>query len=185
MIALMGDAEMDEGNVFEALLEGWKQGLRNCWWVIDYNRQSLDAVIREGLWERYEQLFKNFGWDVVIVKYGVLQQAAFREPGGDRLKAWIDDCPNPLYSALVFTGGAAWRKRLTDEIGDQGPVTKFRSNGATTTNSPRWMNNLGGHDMTAVRSAFKAAVTDRPTCFICYTVEPACRWQATKTTMPA
>jgi pyruvate dehydrogenase E1 component len=48
MIALVGDAEMDEGNIFEAMLEGWKQGLRNCWWVIDYNRQSLDAVIREG-----------------------------------------------------------------------------------------------------------------------------------------
>ena len=49
MIALVGDAELDEGNIFEAMLEGWKQGLRNCWWIIDYNRQSLDAVVREGL----------------------------------------------------------------------------------------------------------------------------------------
>ena len=112
MIALVGDAELDEGNIFEAMLEGWKQGLRNCWWIIDYNRQSLDAVVREGLWERYEQLFKNFGWDVVILKYGSLQQAAFREPGGERLRQWIDTCPNQLYSALVFQGGAAWRKRL-------------------------------------------------------------------------
>src|SRR5262245_47098685 len=52
MIALVGDAEMDEGNIFEALAEGWKQGLRNTWWVVDYNRQSLDAVVREGLWEK-------------------------------------------------------------------------------------------------------------------------------------
>src|SRR5207249_9849650 len=104
MIALVGDAELDEGNVFEALLEGWKQGLRNCWWIIDYNRQSLDAVVREGLWERYEQLFKNFGWDVVILKYGSLQQAAFREPGGETLRQWIDRCPNQLYSALGFQG---------------------------------------------------------------------------------
>jgi pyruvate dehydrogenase E1 component len=86
MVALVGDAELDEGNIFEALLEGWKQGLRNCWWIIDYNRQSLDAVVREGLWERYEQLFKNFGWDVAIVKYGSLQQAAFKEPGGETLR---------------------------------------------------------------------------------------------------
>ena len=124
MIALVGDAELDEGNIFEAMLEGWKQGLRNCWWIIDYNRQSLDAVVREGLWERYEQLFKNFGWDVVILKYGSLQQAAFREPGGETLRQWIDSCPNQLYSALVFQGGAAWRKRLLDEIGDQGAVTQ-------------------------------------------------------------
>jgi pyruvate dehydrogenase E1 component len=59
MVALVGDAEMDEGNIFEAILEGWKQGLRNCWWVIDYNRQSLDAVIREGLWARYEALLRR------------------------------------------------------------------------------------------------------------------------------
>ncbi len=75
MIALVGDAELDEGNIFEAILEGWKQGLRNCWWIIDYNRQSLDAVIREGLWARYEALFAAFGWDVVILKYGSLLQA--------------------------------------------------------------------------------------------------------------
>ena len=123
MIALVGDAELDEGNIFEAILEGWKQGLRNCWWIIDYNRQSLDAVIREGLWARYEALFQAFGWDVVILKYGALLQQAFREPGGERLRGWIDTCPNQLYSALVFQGGAAWRKRLLDEIGDQGPVT--------------------------------------------------------------
>ena len=118
MVALIGDAELDEGNIFEALLEGWKQGLRNTWWIIDYNRQSLDAVVREGLYERFEAIFTAFGWQVVTLKYGSLQQAAFREPGGERLKAWIDACPNPLYSVLVFQGGAAWRKRLTDELGD-------------------------------------------------------------------
>ncbi len=78
MIALVGDAEMDEGNIFEALLEGWKHGLRNTWWVVDYNRQSLDAVVREGLWEKFESMFRNFGWDVVIVKYGTLMQAGVR-----------------------------------------------------------------------------------------------------------
>ena len=68
MVALVGDAEMDEGNIFEALLEGWKHGVRNTWWVIDYNRQSLDAVIREGLYARFEALFRAFGWDVVTLK---------------------------------------------------------------------------------------------------------------------
>jgi len=170
MVALVGDAELDEGNIFEALLEGWKQGLRNCWWIIDYNRQSLDAVVREGLWERYEQLFKNFGWDVVIVKYGSLQQAAFDEPGGDKLKAWIDNCPNQLYSALVFAGGAAWRKRLTDEIGDQGDVSKLIEK-RNDNELAALMNNLGGHDLPAVLDAFHGADDEKPTCFICYTVK--------------
>ncbi|HET9615862.1 MAG TPA: transketolase, partial [Pseudolabrys sp.] len=170
MVALIGDAELDEGNIFEAVLEGWKQGLRNCWWVIDYNRQSLDAVVREGLWERYEKLFKNFGWNVVIVKYGSLQQAAFKEPGGDKLKTWIDNCPNPLYSALVFAGGAAWRKRLNDEIGDQGDVSRLIEK-RSDSELAALMNNLGGHDLPAVLDAFHNATSDKPTCFICYTVK--------------
>jgi len=107
MVALIGDAEMDEGNIFEALLEGWKHGLRNTWWIVDYNRQSLDAVVREGLWERFESLFRNFGWDVVILKYGRLLDAAFAEPGGEALRHWVDTCPNQLYSALTFQGGAS------------------------------------------------------------------------------
>ncbi len=172
MIALLGDAELDEGNIFEALLEGWKQGLRNCWWIVDYNRQSLDAVVREGLWERYENLFRNFGWDVVVLKYGSLQQAAFAEPGGEVLRRWIDRCPNQLYSALVFQGGAAWRKRLSDEIGDQGPVSKLidsRSDDALA----RLMGNLGGHDLRAIIEAFDAIDHDRPVCFIAYTIKGA------------
>jgi pyruvate dehydrogenase E1 component len=170
MIALLGDAELDEGNIFEALLEGWKQGLRNCWWIVDYNRQSLDAVVREGLWERYENLFRNFGWDVVVLKYGSLQQAAFAEPGGEVLRRWIDSCPNQLYSALVFQGGAAWRKRLTDEIGDQGPITKLidsRSDDALA----ELMSNLGGHDLRAIIDAFDRVDHDRPVCFIAYTIK--------------
>jgi pyruvate dehydrogenase E1 component len=170
MIALVGDAELDEGNVFEAVLEGWKQGLRNCWWIIDYNRQSLDAVVREGLWERYEQLFKNFGWDVVILKYGSLQQAAFKEPGGARLKEWIDNCPNSLYSALVFAGGAAWRKRLNDEIGDQGDVSRLIEK-RSDAELAALMNNLGGHDLRTVLDALHSVIHDRPTCFICYTIK--------------
>jgi len=170
MIALLGDAELDEGNIFEAILEGWKHGLRNCWWIVDYNRQSLDAVVREGLWERYQNLFRNFGWDVVLLKYGSLQQAAFREPGGERLRQWIDNCPNQLYSALVFQGGAAWRKRLLDEIGDQGAVTRLIE-GRSDQELARLMNNLGGHDLDAIIEAFDSIDHDRPVCFIAYTIK--------------
>jgi pyruvate dehydrogenase E1 component len=170
MIALLGDAELDEGNIFEAMLEGWKQGLRNCWWIVDYNRQSLDAVVREGLWERYQNLFRNFGWDVVVLKYGALQQAAFREPGGETLRQWIDRCPNQLYSALVFQGGAAWRKRLLDEIGDQGAVTRLIEQ-RSDDDLARLMNNLGGHDLGSIIEAFDGVDHDRPVCFIAYTIK--------------
>ncbi|HEX2137810.1 MAG TPA: transketolase [Microvirga sp.] len=170
MIALVGDAEMDEGNIFEALLEGWKQGLRNTWWIIDYNRQSLDAVIREGLYRRFEDLFRAFGWDVVILKHGSLMQEAFREPGGERLREWIDSAPNQLYSALTFRGGAAWRKRLLDDLGDQGPVSRLIER-RSDEELARLMGNLGGHDLPSLLTAFESIDHDRPTVFIAYTIK--------------
>src|SRR5207245_5846392 len=91
MIALVGDAEMDEGNIFEALLEGWKHGLRNTWWVVDYNRQSLDAVVREGLWAKFESMFRNFSWHVVIVKYDELMRQPFAESRGAALRLSTDN----------------------------------------------------------------------------------------------
>jgi len=171
MVALIGDAEMDEGNIFEALMEGWKHGLRNTWWVVDYNRQSLDANVREGLWEKLEANFRNFGWDVVVLRHGRIQAAAFAEPGGARLREWIEACPNQLYSALTFRGGAAWRARLTDELGDQGDVTALLDR-RSDAELAELMGNLGGHDMPSLLDAFAHARThDRPTCFICYTIK--------------
>ncbi|TPL99667.1 1-deoxy-D-xylulose-5-phosphate synthase N-terminal domain-containing protein [Mesorhizobium sp. B2-3-10] len=171
MVALIGDAEMDEGNIFEALLEGWKHGLRNTWWIVDYNRQSLDAVVREGLWERFVSLFRDFGWEVVILKYGSLLEQAFEEPGGEALRAWIDNCPNQLYSALAYQGGAAWRRRLLDEIGDQGQISRLIEK-RSDEDLACLMTNLGGHDLPLLLRTFEEARKhDRPICFLAYTIK--------------
>jgi pyruvate dehydrogenase E1 component len=122
MIALVGDGELDEGNIYEALLEGWKHDLRNTWWVIDYNRQSLDGVVTEGLRERIDDIFSSMGWQVVTIKYGHKLTAAFAQPGGDRLRQWIDECPNDLYAALCFQGGSAWREHLNRDLADSPPT---------------------------------------------------------------
>jgi pyruvate dehydrogenase E1 component len=170
MIALAGDAELDEGNVYECLQEGWKHGLRNTWWVIDYNRQSLDGVVHEGLYDRIEASFRAFGWDVVRIKHGAMQEAAFAEPGGETLRRWIDNCPNSLYSALAFQGGSAWRKRLMDEIGDQGQVSALldRRSGHELQDL---MANLGGHCLETLNNAFAAIRHDQPVVFIAYTIK--------------
>lgn len=170
MVALVGDAELDEGNVYEALQEGWKNGLRNCWWIIDYNRQSLDGIVREGLFARVEKIFDAFGWDVVRVKYGALQRAAFEEPGGDRLREWIDQCPNQEYSALTFMGGAVWRKRLMDDLGDQGDVSRLIERRSDAELSAL-MENLGGNCVSTMADVFAAIDHDRPTCFLAYTIK--------------
>jgi pyruvate dehydrogenase E1 component len=170
MIALAGDAELDEGNIFEALLEGWKHDVRNLWWIIDYNRQSLDAVVSDRLFGRIDELFRLVGWRVVTLKYGRLLEAAFARPDGEHLREWIDQCPNSLYSALVYIGGAGWREHLRRDL-NRYPGIRAILDEHDDGSLARLMTNLAGHDMEAVLDAFHAVTDDQPTCFIAYTIK--------------
>jgi pyruvate dehydrogenase E1 component len=170
-IAICGDAELDEGNIYEALLEGWKHDVRNVWWIVDYNRQSLDSVVPDRLFGRIEGLFRDMGWNCVTIKYGRLLEAAFARDGGADLRAWIDDCPNSLYSALTFQGGAAWRAALLADLGR----SKARAivDELSDDELGALMTNLGGHDIETVIETLRAADADgdQPTCFIAYTIK--------------
>ena len=170
MVALVGDAELDEGNVSEALLEGWKHDVRNVWWIIDYNRQSLDAVVSDRLFGQIDRLFEAMGWDVITLKYGKRQEAAFKQPGGEALREWIDGASNALYSALVFQGGAAWRAQLTADIGDRPGVAELLAR-YDDEQLHALMTNLGGHDMAAVLETLHGIADDRPKCIIAYTIK--------------
>jgi len=171
-VAIVGDAELDEGNIYEALLEGWKHDVRNVWWVIDYNRQSLDSVVPDRLFGRIEGLFRDMGWNVVTLKYGKRLEAAFTRPEGEALRRWIDDCPNSLYAALTFQGGAAWRNALLAELG-RVPGVRAIVDPLTDDELADLMTNLGGHDIETLTEAFRlqAESGDQPTCFIAYTIK--------------
>jgi pyruvate dehydrogenase E1 component len=170
MIAVVGDAELDEGNVYEALLEGWKHDVRNLWWIIDYNRQSLDSIISDRLFGRIDKLFDTMGWNVVTLKYGKRLLAAFARPGGQALREWIDAAPNSLYSALTYKGGAAWREHLQRDIGGIAGVGAILD-GHDDAALQGLMTNLAGHDLETVLEAFHSVRDDRPTCFIAYTIK--------------
>ena len=170
MIALMGDAELDEGNIYECLIEGYKHDLRNCWWVVDYNRQSLDHTTADRMFRRFDDIFETCGWRVLTLKYGKLQLAAFAKPGGAALKDWIDACPNVDFAVLTYQGGAAWRARLGTDIGGYPQVAallaSFDDDGLAAL-----MTNLGGHCIATLTEAFDAAQDERPTLFIAYTIK--------------
>jgi pyruvate dehydrogenase E1 component len=171
-IAIAGDAELDEGNIYEALLEGWKHDVRNLWWIVDYNRQSLDSVVPDRLFGRIEGLFRDMGWNCVTIKYGRKLQAAFAREGGEGLRRWIDDCPNSLYSALTFQGGAAWRQAVLADLGRSRGVRRI-IDGLSDEDLGALMTNLGGHDIETVIDTLRAADADgdQPTCFIAYTIK--------------
>lgn len=170
MIALMGDAELDEGNIYECLIEGYKHDLRNCWWVVDYNRQSLDSTTADRMFRRFDDIFQTCGWRVLTLKYGKLQRAAFQRPGGKTLEEWIDSCPNAEFAALTYQGGAAWRARLMTDIGER-PNVKALLDSFDDAALAALMTNLGGHCVETLIDAFEQADDDKPTLFIAYTVK--------------
>jgi len=170
MISLMGDAELDEGNIYECLIEGYKHDIRNCWWVVDYNRQSLDSTTADRMFRRFDDIFETTGWRVITLKHGKLQRAAFARPGGKSLEDWIENCPNAEFAVLTYQGGAAWRARLYADIGGKPHVKKlldsFDDDGLAAL-----MTNLGGHCIESLMDAFDSADDERPTLFIAYTVK--------------
>jgi len=170
MIALMGDAELDEGNIYECLIEGYKHDIRNCWWIVDYNRQSLDSTTADRMFRRFDDIFETCGWRVVTLKHGKLQKAAFARPGGAALAEWIDKCPNADFAALTYLGGDAWRARLLAEIGDQPDVGQLLES-FDDPGLAALMTNLGGHCLETLTQAFDEAQDETPTLFIAYTVK--------------
>ena len=171
MVALLGDAELDEGNIYEALIEAYKHDIRNTWWIVDYNRQSLDAPTTDRMFRRFDDIFASTGWEVVTLKYGRRQRDAFARPGGEFLRDWIDNCPNADYAALTYQGGAAWRARLLADIGHHANVKELLVS-YSDEELAGVMTALGGHCFETILEAFaEAEGSDKPRLFIAYTIK--------------
>ena len=165
-VALIGDAELDEGNIYEALIEGYKHDVRNLWWIVDYNRQSLDATSADRMFERFDEIFRSCGWRVVELRYGKKLQAALdKHP---KLKSWFEKLPNADLSALHYQGGGAWRARIEAEVGKAANAFLKEHDDAALASL---FTDLGGHCMETLVQALDAAQDDVPTLFIAWTVK--------------
>ena len=169
-VALLGDAELDEGNIWEAVADPATQGLGNVMWIVDFNRQSLDRVVPGIRIQQWRAQFEAAGWHVVEVKYGPKLQAAYARPGGEVLEAWMDALPNERYQSLFGLDPAALRERFLDgapvQVGELlGPLSDAEVAELVT--------DLGGHDLVSMLEAYAAcdAVTDRPSVVFAYTVK--------------
>lgn len=170
MIALMGDAELDEGNIYECLIEAYKHDIRNCWWIVDYNRQSLDYATADRMFGRFDDIFRTCGWRVLTLKHGKRQKEIFARPGGQAIADWIDQCPNAEFAALTYQGGAAWRERLVNDLGTTSKTAKLVES-FSDDELAELMTNLGGHCIETLIEAFDQANDEIPTLFIAYTVK--------------
>ena len=169
-IALLGDAELDEGNVWEAVFDPVTHGLGNVMWVVDFNRQSLDRVVPGVRIAHWRGQFEAAGWHVVEAKYGRRLQATFAEPDGEALRAWITTMPNEHYQSLFGLSGGQLRERFLDGAP---PGVDRVLGGVPDTELASLVTDLGGHDLASMLAAYAAcdAVRDRPSVIFAYTVK--------------
>ncbi len=169
-IALIGDAELDEGNVWEAIADPTMPGLGNVMLVVDVNRQSLDRVIPGMKIRMLIEQFAAAGWHVVEAKYGRRLTAAFAEPGGAALREHIDEMSNERYQALFALSGTALRDHF---LADAPAEVAELCDGLDDHELAELVTNLGGHDLGLLLDSYRACdeVADRPSIVFAYTVK--------------
>ena len=169
-VALIGDAELDEGNIWEAITEQAAAGLGQVCWIIDLNRQSLDRIVPGIKAGGLEHMFSANGWNVIEVKYGPKLRAAFERPGGEVLRQHLNLMPNQAYQAMFSLKGAELRDRFL--LGAD-PEVKRAIAGVADEELASLLHNLGGHDLGDLLDALRAAdsVVDEPSVIFAYTVK--------------
>jgi pyruvate dehydrogenase E1 component len=168
--SLVGDAELDEGAIWEAVLDPAVQDLGEIVWIVDLNRQSLDRVIPNIAATRIQRMFEAAGWQVLTVTFGAALEGILARPGGDALRRRILDMPNPEYQRLLRCSSEELRDRLPGS-GDGATAIASLLADLDDETLRAGIRNLGGHDVDALRAAFAEIDDARPTVIIAYTVK--------------
>src|SRR4051812_21123426 len=161
-ISLLGDAELDEGAIWECVADPMVGKLGEVLWVVDLNRQSLDRIVPDIQVAKWEGLFRAAGWQVLEVKYGQRLQELFARDGGDQLRARIDAMGNEEFQWLLRSPASSLREHL-----DVGPVLDALSDTEVATA----LRDLGGHDLVELGRAFRSVDNTRPTVLFAYTIK--------------
>jgi pyruvate dehydrogenase E1 component len=161
-ISLLGDAELDEGAVWECVADPVVPRLGEVLWVVDLNRQSLDRVVPDIAATRLMRMFEAAGWQVLPVKYGRFLQSLFARKGGDALRRRIDEMGNEEYQSLLRAPAASLRERLG---------VKKVLNDLPDDDVARALRDLGGHDLHELKAAYGAVDDTRPTVLFAYTIK--------------
>jgi len=171
-IALLGDAELDEGAIWEALVDPMVPQLGETLWIVDLNRQSLDRIVPDIAAGRIGAMFEAAGWQTIAVKYGRLLRELFERKGGGLLRRRIDQMGNEEYQRLLRSDADELRERLPGEGRGRRDVERLIAD-LDDGELRRAIRDLGGHDLADLLAAYRAAdaVTDRPSVIFAYTIK--------------
>lgn len=168
--SLVGDAELDEGAVWEAVLDPMVADLGELVWIVDFNRQSLDRVVPNISARRLQAMFAAAGWQVITLKYGELLTELFDKPGGHHLKDRIDGMSNPEYQRLLRCSADEVRDRLPG-VGEGAHDIASLLLDLEDEQALRVIRGLAGHDIPSLIRAFDEIDDTRPTVIFAYTIK--------------
>jgi pyruvate dehydrogenase E1 component len=146
-IVMVGDAELDEGNVWEALQEESVSRLGNVLWIVDLNRQSLDRIVPDVRRHHITEMFQTAGWRTIELRWGA---KLAKRP---KLRARLEAMSHAEYQSLLCL-----------------PPDRVR---ALTGADKDVVVDVGGHDLAAVLGAYAEAESDvgHPTVIIADTIK--------------
>jgi pyruvate dehydrogenase E1 component len=171
-VALLGDAELDEGAIWEALVDPVVPRLGEVLWIVDLNRQSLDRIVPDIAAGRIAGMFEAAGWQTISVKYGRWLRELFARVGGDALRRRIDEMPNEEFQRLLRATAGELRERLPGTGGGKRDLVRLIAE-LDDEELLRAIRDLGGHDLDDLLEALARAdaVTDRPSVIFAYTIK--------------
>jgi pyruvate dehydrogenase E1 component len=172
-VVMVGDAELDEGNVWEALGEEHVRRLGNVLWIVDVNRQSLDRVVPDTRPHQLAEMFRAGGWRVDELRWGRALQARFARPGGDRLRARLESATNAEYQRWLRLPAGALRKALVTADGALDAALDRLLGDVTDEALAALIADVGGHDLGLILDAYAAAARerDRPSVILAHTIK--------------
>jgi pyruvate dehydrogenase E1 component len=170
-IALIGDAELDEGAIWEALVDPMVPALGELMWVVDLNRQSLDRIVPDIAAGRIQSMFEAAGWQTITVKYGSFLRELFKRKGGEALRRRIDGMPNEEYQWMLRGSSEELRERLPGAGRPRRDLERLVGE-LDDAELRRAIRDLGGHDLVDLIDAFRACdADDRPSVVFAYTIK--------------
>lgn len=168
-VSLLGDAELDEGAIWEAVADPAVAKLGELLWIVDLNRQSLDRVVPDIQIERLQGMFAAAGWQVITVKWGRVISSLFEQPGGDDLRVRMEDMPNEEYQRMLRADPSEVAGRLLGE----GASDALRSlvDSVSQATLVKAVRDLGGHDIDLLIDTYRSVDATRPTVVFAYTIK--------------
>jgi pyruvate dehydrogenase E1 component len=168
-VSLLGDAELDEGAIWEAVADPSVPHLGELLWIVDLNRQSLDRVVPDVQIDRLAGMFAAVGWQVITLKWGRIITRLFERPGGVELRERLEAMPNEEYQRMLRADASQLVDRIVGTSGSDALRDLVASMPADDLAIA--VRDLGGHDIGLLLDTYSRVDSDRPTVIFAYTIK--------------